>query len=844
MLAVTLKGILAHKVRVLLTALSIALGVAFVAGTLVLTDGLNGSFAQAFRSQYAGVDVAVRSEAAFTDSEAANQRRPLPADTLDGIRGAEGVAHAEGFVRGSATVVGPDGGVLGAGARSRDGMSAPADNRIGDVRYSTGRAPAAAGEVAVDAGTAESGSLAVGDRVRVLSQGPPEEFTVVGIARFGDADRLGATTTALFDLGTAQRVFGKVGQFDEIRVLGGEAVDPGELRDRLAGALPGDVEAVTGQAVVDEQTDLATQSLGFLNTFLLVFAAIAVFVGSFIIWNTFTILVAQRTRELALLRAIGATRRQVRRSVLGEALAVGVLASVLGIGLGLGVARLLVLLMTEVVGLDLPAPGGVGLRTVLVSLAVGTVVTVVASVAPARRATKVAPVEALREAPPGGFRFSRRRAAVGAVVLAAGSAVLAAGLFGGGGAALVGLGAAVTLLGVTVLLPLVARVLARVLGSPVAALGGMTGKLARDNAMRNPRRTASTAAALMIGLAMVAGVTILASSLQESIGGDIEGTVRADLVVQLVDGQGAGLSPQVAEAIRETPGVESVSQTSYGRAEIDGEPTYVTPVDPATVTDVLDLGVTSGTVAGLSDGILVHEDVAEAEGWQVGSSVPVSWPSTGDSPLRVAGIFAEKDVVGSDYLVSLEIYDRNATGRLDSLVLLTAEEGGDLAAVQDAVVADVAAFADAEVLTAQEFYDSISGQVDQFLLFVTALLLLAVFIALMGIVNTLALSVFERTREIGLLRAIGMTRRQVRSMVRWESVLIATIGAVAGAVVGIAFGVALVTALDGEGVSELAVPGVRLSVYVLAAAAAGVLAAVAPARRAAKVDVLRAVVSD
>ena len=441
------------------------------------------------------------------------------------------------------------------------------------------------------------------------------------------------------------------------------------------------------------------------------------------------------------------------------------------------------------------------------SVLVGLVVTLLASLAPARKATRVAPIEALRDAAPGGYRFSPRRAVLGGVVTAAGIAALAGGLFAGSGLAFVGLGVLVTFLGITTLLPLIARTAARVLGAPLPRLGGMTGKLARDNAMRNPKRTASTAAALMIGLAVVASVTVLAASLKASIGSDLDRTLRGELVVQQVGGQGAGLSPEVARAVRGTPGVEAVAELGLGRSRIDGTAGFVAPVDPSTIEQVVDLGVTSGDVGGLtSGGLLVHEATASEKGWSVGDQVPVEWPQTGSTTMTVAGVFEEKDLVGADYVLSLEEYDRHVVGRLDSMVLMKLTDGADVAEVQAALIDAARPFADAQVLTSEELNDSIAGEVDQFLLFITALLLLAVFIALMGIVNTLALSVFERTREIGLLRAVGMTRRQVRGMVRWESAIIAAIGAVTGSVVGIGFGVALVTALEDEGVSQLAVP--------------------------------------
>jgi putative ABC transport system permease protein len=431
----------------------------------------------------------------------------------------------------------------------------------------------------------------------------------------------------------------------------------------------------------------------------------------------------------------------------------------------------------------------------------------------------------------------------GAVVTAGGLTALGAGLFGGAALAVVGLGAAVTFLGITVLLPLLSRGLARLLGAPLPRLAGMTGKLARDNAMRNPKRTASTAAALMVGLALVASVSVLASSLKASLGSDIERTLQSELVLQ--QAERGGLSPDVARAVRGTEGVQAVSELGWAQAKVEGALTGIAPVDPVTVEQVVDLGLRSGEVSALSGAtVLVHEGVAEDRGWSVGDDVAVEWPQTGDTTLRVAGVFSEKDAVSADYLVSLDTFDANATGRLDVMVLLKTAAGTDVSAVQDAVIDAVAPYPGTQVLTGDELTASIAGEVDQLMMLMTAMLLLAVVIALMGIVNTLALSVFERTREIGLLRAVGMTRTQVRRMVRWESVIIAGIGAVTGSAVGLAFGVAFVTALEEQGVSELSVPGPRLAVYVAAAAVAGVLAALGPARRAADVDVLKAVVTD
>jgi putative ABC transport system permease protein len=834
MLNVALRGLLAHKLRLLMTALSIAIGVAFTAGTLILTDSLNSSFRQAFTDQYAGVDVVVR------------DRQPVPASLLARVESVPGVADAEGSVSGFAMMVDTSGRAIGAGGLSTTGMSTHVNSGLAAaVHYAEGRAPTGRGHVAIDAKTAEHHHIAVGDRMRVLFAGPPGEFTVVGVVRFGDSDSLGAGTTALFDTASAQHFLGRDNSYDAIHVEAAGGVDPAVLRDRVSAVLPAGTEAVTGSAVADEGAQAVRDGLKSFNTFLLAFAGIAVFVGSFIIWNTFSILVAQRSREIALLRALGATRRQVMRSVLTEALAVGVVASLVGLAGGVVLAGGLTLLL-ETVGLELPAIGTTMTpRTVVVSVVVGTVVTLVASVVPARAATRVAPVEALRDATPGLNRFSRRRAIASAAVTGVGVAALAAGLFGGAGILSVGIGVAVTFLGVTALLPLLARPVAGLVGLPLRRFGGMAGRLARDNAARNPKRTASTAAALMIGLGLVASVTVLASSLKASVDSDVDRTLRADFIVDLAGGQGAGISPAAADAIKGRAAVTAVSEVADGTVKINGVETDVAAVDPATVGQVLDLGIAGGDLRALDDGgVFVYDQTARSKGWTVGREISVEWPETGAHPLKLAGTFTEKGAFDSDYMISLATYDENVAQRLDWYILVDAAPGSSLTQAQDAVIAATRDYPNAVVLTAEEFVDSVSGQIDKVLLFITALLLLAVLIALLGIVNTLALSVFERTRELGLLRAVGMSRRQVRSMVRSESVVIAVFGALMGALVGIGFGVALTAALKDDGFGTLDVPAAQLAGYIALAAVAGVLAAILPARRAAGVDLLRAVVHD
>jgi putative ABC transport system permease protein len=576
----------------------------------------------------------------------------------------------------------------------------------------------------------------------------------------------------------------------------------------------------------------------------MIFAGIALFVGSFIIWNTFTMIVTQRTREIALLRAVGATRRQVKRSLLVEAALLGAIASAVGVALGAGVAKGLNALMAAL-GFSLPSTAlQIAPRTIWLSLLVGTVVTVVAAIVPARRATKVLPVEALRDASPGSKSTSLLRAVLGALLAGGGVAAMLNGLYGGGGGNLVLLGIPATLFGVIVLAPLAARPLAAAIGSPLR-WRGVSGDLARQNAMRNPRRTASTAAALMIGLTLVVSMGVFASSLKASFGTILDEGTGADLYVTSASAQAEGFSPEIANVVAGVPGVSLVSATGWGQNRIDGADATYSSVDPATAEQAFRLDMTAGSVANLGDdGILVQSDAAATHGWVVGDSLTSEFAATGEQQLEIRGLFDSNGFLDSDYLISLATQEANEADRLLTTALVIVGDGVDQGVVKDRIAAALADHPDAKVLDQKGFEQEIGGIVDQLLTFVSVMLLLAVVIALLGIVNTLALSVFERTRELGLLRAVGMTRGQVRAMIRWESVVISLIGATVGAGLGVGLGMALAQSLKGQGITEVAVPVAQVALYVLAAAVAGVLAAVGPARSAANVDVLKAVVTD
>ncbi|HSH34596.1 MAG TPA: FtsX-like permease family protein [Actinomycetota bacterium] len=845
MLHATLKGLLARKRRLALTVISIVLGVGFVAGTFVLTDTMNKAFDQLFTDAAAGSDVVVRAEQAFAPSAtgpgsgAIEERDPVPDTLLPTVESVPGVASASGDVSGSAQVVDPaTGDPIGGVGPPTIGTNWTDTNPTVQIRE--GAAPSAADDVVIDAATATRYDLTVGQDVKILFQGPPEEFTISGILGFGDADNLGGATLAAFTLPTAQRVLDKEGEFDSISVLGDEGTDPGQLRAAIQDVLPPKVEAVTSTSVADEQSDQLKEGLGFFRIALLVFAFIALFVGSFQIFNTFSIIVAQRAKELALLRAVGASRRQVLTSVIIEALVLGLVAAVIGIVAGVGIAVLLKALLSGF-GIDLPSTSlQLKPRTIVVSLIIGVVVTTVASVLPARRAARVAPIEALRDSQDAGADHLGRRSVIGVIVTALGLAFLGYGLFGepDNAGLLIGGGAAVIFIGIAILSPLAARPLSGAIGRPVRGLS-MAARLGRENAMRNPRRTAATSSALMIGLGLIAMVSILSASLKASFDAALQDTLRADLV--LTSSSFLPFSQEVAARTADVDGVEAVSAFRQGGFKVNDSDAAMTGVDPATIETVANLGPSEGAIASLDGGdVLVYDQTMEDNGWAVGDELPSAFATIGDDPLTIGGTFDDNRLVG-DYVVSLDTFDELFRAQLDTFVFVKVADGADTAAVRGDVEQATAEFGNIEVQDQAAFRDQQAGFVNQLLGLVTAMLFLAVVIALFGIANTLSLSIFERTRELGLLRAVGMGRTQVKRMIRWESVIIAILGALFGIAIGIFFGWALQQALAPEGITEFVLPVGQLVFFLILAALAGVVVALLPARRAAKLNVLEAI---
>ena len=843
----TLKGLLAHKFRLAATALAIVLGVSFVAGTYVLTDTINATFTNLFDEVTQGIDVAVRSRDVFT-GQMGEVRDPIPEEVLNEVKAVDGVKVAEGSVTGFAQFVDKDGKPVTTGGAPTLGVSiSSAPELQAGTTVRSGRLPSSPNEMAVDAQTAEKHGFAVGDRVKVLLQGPARTFTVSGIIGFGSAGNLGGATLAGFTLPTAQEVLNREGRFDEIDVVAAEGTTPEQLRDRVRAVLDPRYEVLTGEELSAAQAAAINDTFGrFLSTALLAFAFVALLVGAFLIFNTFTIIVAQRTRELALLRCLGASRRQVMTSVLLESLIVAVVASLVGLGLGVLIANGLKALLTGILNFDLPTTGTVFLwRTVIVSLAVGIVVTVLAALLPARKATRVPPVAALQ--PETAFaptHFRKRRIVLGVLVTLVGIALLLAGLFQNEGNRLVnvGSGAVIVFFGVAILSPLIARPLARLIGWPFAKAFGLSGTLARENAMRNPRRTASTAAALMIGLALVTFVSIFAASIKASTTETLDRTIAADYI--LMNDSFTPFSPDLAARLADQPELAAVVGVRLGAFKLNGATKQLIGIDPAAYDRVVKTEVLSGSIADLqSGGLAVKEDVAKANGWTVGERVALQFPRGGTQQVTVKAIYKDNSVNG-DYLLSLADYERFYADQADSQILVQAAPGTTPAASRAAIDRVLVDFPNVTVRDQAEYKAETARQIDQVVNLFYALLALAVVIALFGIVNTLGLSIFERIRELGLLRAIGATRRQIRSMIRWEAVIIAVLGAVLGLAVGLFFGWTIVRALRSVGITEFAVPGGQLVIFVVFAALAGILAAVLPGRRAARIDVLRAITTE
>jgi len=846
MLRLTLQSIRAGKARFALTAAAVVLGVAFMAGTLVLTDTIDKAYDGIAATQLASTDAVVQAHGAVDAGVEGIERGTLPASVLDVVRGTPGVAAADAIVDGSARLVGRNGKLVDDSREQATpiGMGWPTSEDLNPLRLVAGHAPRAAREIVIDRASARDGGFAPGETARVLTGSGSARYRIVGIATFGADDDAGGAGVVAFTPATAARVLGEPGRLDSVRAVASPGVSQSELAGRIRAALaaspPGSrVEVLTGQAALAAAEDAAHGEVTFVSTFLVVFAGVALLVGGFVIFNAFSITVAQRTRETALLRAIGSSRRQVKRMVVAEAAVLGVVASAVGVVLGVGLARGLAALF-ESAGVELP--GGsivVSDRAVVVSMVVGTVVTVLAAWLPARRAARVAPVAALREPDADDPGVARRRAVIGTVLTGLGIALVVMGS-GGGAAGPVAGGALAVFAGVVVLGPVVAPRFVRVVGAPLASLRGMTGVLARDNAARNPKRTAATASALMIGVALVVLMSVFASSVRSSIDANIDDALYSDWVITPIQTQD-GLSPTVARAVDSLPETASVTAFRFAPATLDGATVQLTGIDPATIERHVDVDVRAGSVGALGvHEIGVRHQTATARGWHVGDEITLRFAETGAQRFRVALIYGLRDPLG-DYVISQRAFDANVTHVNDQGMFVLDAPGVSEPTARAAIQRVLAATPTARLHTPAEFKADVAARIDQLLNLIYVLLVLGIVVALLGVANTLALSVVERRRELGLLRAVGMHRRQVRASVRWEAVLVALLGTLVGTALGLGFGWALVESLSGEGIERMAVPGTRLALIVALSAVAAVLAAALPARRAARADILASI---
>jgi putative ABC transport system permease protein len=747
---------------------------------------------------------------------------------------------ADGSVEGYAQFIAPDGKAIANGSSPTEGTNFEPSTRIPVLHVVQGGPPTTASEVVVDSATAQKYGFTVGQRVRILfAARPSRTFTIIGIIQFGNTpSSLGGATLAGFSLPTAQDVLDETGELNYINVVTAPGVDKATVQRDIAKLLPPGVEVVTGQTVADENTNAIDQSLSFFNTALLVFAFISLFVGAFTIYNTFSIIVGQRTRELALLRAVGASRRQVFGSVLVEAAVVGFISSTVGIGIGALAARALETLIGAF-GITLPsAPLVFESRTVIVGLLVGTGVTVLSATGPARHAVRIPPMAALTDRSGDGDRASglRRLTIWGTGLTVAGVAMLAVGL-AESASPLVGLGAICLFIGAAMLAPAAVRPLSGAIGSPFARLLGEPWKLGQENSMRNPRRTAQTASALMVGLALVSAMAVFGASVSDTTTGSIDQATNANLVLTSTS-EGGGFSSLVPTVAAKAKGV-SVETTVYeGQFQVQGSLQELSGVAAPHLSDTVNLNMTSGSSAALDNGeLLIGSTTATSKHLSVGDTVPVKFAETGTTTLRIGGVYHDNAVLG-DYLVGSGLFFANFRHPAPSVVLLRTT--GSETAVQNAL----SGYPNVQVRSRHQYEQSQLTSVNALLGLVYALLALAVIIALIGIVNTLMLSVIERTHEIGLLRAVGMGRRQVRSMIRSEAVILSIFGAVLGVVIGTPMGLSLVASLRQEGLTETSVPYFTLAIFLIVAAVLGLIAAGWPARRAAKLDVLAAIATD
>jgi putative ABC transport system permease protein len=850
---VALKGLAGRKFRAALTALAIVLGVAMVSGTFVLTDTIDKAFDTIFVESYANTDAAISGKAPDISFEGDTAETPgVPASLLERVRGLDGVESATGTVidETSTKILKPNGKAIDTNGAPSFGFGLdPSQSQFNPLRLVEGNWPSAADEVVIDAGTADEQNYGVGDSVRIGTLKPVRPFRVTGVAQYGSVSSLGSATFVVFTIPVAQELLEREGQFDAISVAAKQGVTPEQLVSAIEPVLPATAQVRTGLEQAEDDAAEISEFTSFIRYFLLAFGAVALFVGAFVIFNTMSITVAQRTRELATLRTIGASRGQIRRAVLLEALLIGVIASVIGFGLGVGLAYGLDWLF-GVLNLDLPTTDMIiATRTVVVAFLIGIVVTVLAAFVPSIRATRIPPILAVREGAelPRG-RFSRFSPYVAGALIVIALLLLARSMFTdeldiGDRLLTMALGVLLLFVGVAMISPKLVRPLAAIVGVPGEKLAGVSGFLARRNTLRNPGRTASTAAALMIGLALVTFVSVLSNGMKESNRGAIEDQVSADFVVTSQD----GYTPFVAgagEAASGAAGVELATSVRSELGKVDGTDKYVTGIETDKIRSVYNFEWAEGSDDTLtrlgSDGAIIDKGFADDQNLAVGERFKLLSGSGRSANLTVTGIYKPPPfypLLGS-VSIPKERFDTLYDRPRNQFTFINVPGDPD-SAKEEPLEAALASFPDAKVQTRESWITEQDREFNQFLIMLYVLLALSVIISIFGMINTLALAVFERTRELGMLRAVGMTRWQSRVMIGSESVITALIGAALGLPLGMFLAAMVTRALDQYEV-RYAIPLVPLLLFALVAVLVGLVAAIMPAQRAARLNVLQA----
>ncbi|WP_037852857.1 ABC transporter permease [Streptomyces sp. NRRL S-340] len=842
MFRTALRNVLAHKARLLMTVLAVMLGVAFVSGTLVFTNTISDAFQNSSAKGFGHVDVAVEAKHQDSRGDRVGTTPDLTQAVLEKSARVPGAASALGVVKGFTAIADKDGKLIGSGFQSEGGNYWGAK----DPRYplASGTAPHGEDQVLIDSETARRAGYEVGDTVRISVDGPVLTPTVSGVFTTDDGNVTAGGSLALFDTATAQKLFGKPGTYDEIDVKAKQGVSQTALKAQLDAALPkGRTETTTARKLADDQAEMISSSMSSMKQGLLVFAGIALFVGTFIIANTFTMLVAQRTKELALMRAVGASRRQVTRSVLIEAFVVGAVAAVTGLLAGIGIGAGLKSLLGSF-GATVPdGPLVVTPGTVVAALAVGILVTMLAAWLPGRRAAKIPPVAAMSSLHAQATTKSLvLRNTLGALFTAAGVAVVLAAttMDSDSAQAPMGLGAVLLIIGVFILTPLLSRPLIAA-AAPVLRLFGVSGKLARQNSVRNPRRTAATASALMIGLTLITGMTVMAGSLQHAIDKMASSAIRADYVVSMANGN--GLSPDVDKKLSGTAGVTATSPLRNAPSRIGGETEYLTGVNGAAIGKLTELKVRDGSFTVGGSRVVVDDKTAKDHHWTAGSGFTVHYEDGKQQKLTVAGVYEGNDMIQGIMLDNAVLAPHQSDATDMQVMVKTADGTSD--AAKDKLVKALGSNPAIQVQSKKDISNGIAKAFTLMLNMLYGLLAMAVIVAVLGVINTLAMSVFERSQEIGMLRAIGLDRRGIKRMVRLESLVIALFGGVLGIGLGVFFGWAAGELIGSKMATyELILPWGRMAVFLLLAAAVGVLAALWPARRAARLNMLQAIKSE